>query len=310
MRAQHEDACTAGLWAPCYSVGLMPSALELLLELLDLEELEVNLFRGHSPQEEGRERLFGGLVLGQALMAASRTVEERLPHSLHGYFLRPGDPAIPILYEVDRIRDGRSFTTRRVVAVQHGRAIFNMSVSFQIQEPGFEHQFEMPDAPDPEDLPGRAELAERLADELPRGVLAWLKRERPIEERYSGPAQFYKPEKHPPHRQIWFRAAGALPDSHELHQCVLAYASDLSLLDTSTLPHGISFLDGKVQSASLDHAMWFHRPFRVDEWMLYVQDSPSASGARSFNRGNIFTRQGELIASVTQEGLLRPVKPR
>jgi len=288
----------------------MATALEELLERLDLEELEVNIFRGRSPRDDGRERVFGGLVLGQALVAAGRTVEERVLHSLHGYFLRPGDPSIPILYDVDRIRDGRSFTTRRVVAIQHGRAIFNLSASYQIEEPGLDHQAEFPDVPDPDDLPGRPELAERFAHELPARVVDWLRRERPIEERYAGPVYFFKPEKHPPIRQIWFRATGPLPDSIELQQCFLAYASDFSLLDTSTLPHGVSFLDGSLLSASLDHAMWFHRPFRADEWMLYAQDSPSASGARGFNRGSIFTRDGRLVASVAQEGLLRLVKKR
>ncbi len=288
----------------------MTSVLEELLGLLDLEELEVNIFRGRSPRNDGRERVFGGLVLGQALMAAGRTVEGRVAHSLHAYFLRPGDPSIPILYDVDRIRDGRSFTTRRVVAIQHGRAIFNVSVSFQIEEPGLEHQAELPDVPDPEDLPGRPELAEQFKHELPSRVVSWLKQERPIEERYAGPAYFFKREKHPPRREIWFRASGPLPDSIELHQCFLAYASDFSLLDTSTLPHSVSFLDGSLLSASLDHAMWFHRPFRADEWLLYVQDSPSASGARGFNRGSIFTRDGRLVASVAQEGLLRVIKKR
>ena len=288
----------------------MPGALEELLGLLDLEELEVNIFRGRSPRNDGRERVFGGLVLGQALVAAGRTVEERVAHSLHAYFLRPGDPTIPILYNVDRIRDGRSFTTRRVVAIQHGRAIFNMSASFQIEEPGLEHQAELPDVPDPEDLPGRPELAEKFAHELPPRVVGWLKQERPIEERYAGPVYFFKPEKHPPKREIWFRASGPLPDAIALHQCFLAYASDFSLLDTSTLPHAVSFLDGTLLSASLDHAMWFHRPFRADEWLLYAQDSPSASGARGFNRGSIFTRDGRLIASVAQEGLLRVTEKR
>ncbi len=288
----------------------MPGALEELLGLLDLEELEVNIFRGRSPRNDGRERVFGGLVLGQALVAAARTVEERVAHSLHAYFLRPGDPTIPILYNVDRIRDGRSFTTRRVVAIQHGRAIFNMSASFQIEEPGLEHQAELPDVPEPEDLPGRPELAEKFAHDLPASVVGWLKQERPIEERYAGPAYFFKPEKHPPKREIWFRASGPLPDALALHQCFLAYASDFSLLDTSTLPHAVSFLDGTLLSASLDHAMWFHRPFRADEWLLYAQDSPSASGARGFNRGSIFTRDGRLIASVAQEGLLRVTEKR
>jgi acyl-CoA thioesterase-2 len=288
----------------------MATALKELLELLDLENLEVNIFRGRSPQEEGRQRVFGGLVLAQGLVAAGRTVEGRGLHSLHGYFLRPGDPAIPILYDVDRIRDGRSFTTRRVVAIQHGRAILNLSASYHVSEPGLDHQLEMPTAPEPEELPGRLELAEQFAGHLPEGLRNWLERERPIEERYAGAVAFLQPEQHPPHQQIWFRAAGPLPDSIELHQCVLAYASDMSLLDTAILPHPVSYLDGTLQSASLDHAMWFHRPFRADAWMLYVQDSPSAFGARGFNRGSIFTHEGRLIASVAQEGLFRVIKKR
>lgn len=283
----------------------MSRALDALLELLDLEELEVNIFRGHSPPEEGRERVFGGLVLGQSLMAAGRTVEGRDLHSLHAYFLRPGDPSIPILYEVDRIRDGRSFTTRRVVAIQHGRAIYNMSASYQILEPGLEHQIEAPGVQGPEELPDRRALARKFGGDLPERIRSHLERERPIEERYAGPVSFLTREKHAPRREVWFRAAGSLPDSLELHQCILAYASDLSLLDTSKLPHAISW-DEIQLSASLDHAMWFHRPFRADQWLLYAQDSPAAWGARGFNRGSIFTRDGVLIASVAQEGLLRP----
>ncbi|MFQ5514907.1 MAG: acyl-CoA thioesterase II [Myxococcota bacterium] len=288
----------------------MATPLEALLELLDLEDLEVNIFRGRSPREEGRQRVFGGLVLAQALRAADRTVEdpERSVHSLHAYFLRPGDLEVPILYDVDRIRDGRSFSTRRVRAIQHGRAIFNMSASYHVVEPGIEHQFEMPDVPPPEELPGRLELAEEWGEKLPPGVRDWLRRERPIEERYAGPAYVFKAEKHPPQRAIWFRAAGPLPDDPATHRCVLAYASDLSLLDTATLPHGLTVFDGSLLLASLDHAMWFHRPFRADGWLLYAQDSPSASGARGFSRGSIYTREGILVASVSQEGLLRPVR--
>ena len=284
----------------------MPTALENLLALLDLEELEVNIFRGRSPQQ-GWQRVFGGQVLGQALVAATRTVEEeRVAHSLHGYFLRPGDPTVPILYDVDRIRDGKSFTTRRVVAIQHGRAIFNMSASFQKEESGLEHQIEMPDTPDPETLPGYQERMEALAREEPALAERWAERERPIEQRSVEPHAFMgSREKHPPYQRIWFRAAGQLPEALGLHQCVLAYASDYTLLDTSTLPHGVTFWEGNMQSASLDHAMWFHRRFRADEWLLYVQDSPAAAGARGFNRGTVYSRSGELVASVAQEGLIR-----
>ena len=284
----------------------MGHVLDKLLELLDLEELELNLFRGSSPQE-GWQRVFGGQVLGQALVAATRTVESRGVHSLHAYFLRPGDTSIPILYEVDRIRDGKSFTTRRVVAIQHGRAIFNMAVSFQKKEGGLEHQVEMPDVPPPDGLSSWLDRIERLADRAPQLVEDWLKRERPIEQRFVDPIDYLSPEKRPPFQRVWFRAKGALPDSTTLHQCVLAYASDMTLLDTSVLPHGLSKLHESLQVASLDHAMWFHRPFRADEWLLYSQESPSASGARGFNTGKIFSQDGRLVASVAQEGLIRVI---
>jgi acyl-CoA thioesterase-2 len=290
------------------------SALDRLVALLDLEELEVNIFRGRSPQED-RQRVFGGQVAGQALVAAGRTVEQGSVHSLHAYFLRPGDPAIPILYTVDRIRDGRSFTTRRVVAIQHGHAIFHLSASFQKDEPGFEHQASMPDAPDPESLPGWAEQRERFAKLAPPGFEAWLARERPIDTRPvdpldRDPANFFAPEKRPPHQLVWIRADGRLPDDLLLHQCVVAYASDMTLIDTALLPHAISWSDPRLLPASLDHAMWFHRPFRADEWLLYAQESPAASGARGFTTGRLFTRQGVLVASVAQEGLIRYVAPR
>jgi acyl-CoA thioesterase-2 len=283
-------------------------ALDNLLDLLDLEELEVNIFRGRSPQE-GWQRVFGGQVLGQALVAATRTVEEeRVAHSLHGYFLRPGDPTVPILYDVDRIRDGKSFTTRRVVAIQRGRAIFNMSVSFQREERGLEHQLEMPETPAPEELPSWEERSAEFRRENPKLEEGWLEREHPIEQRHVESGTFMgSHEKLPPHQRVWFRAAGQLPDSIALHQCVLAYASDYTLLDTSTLPHGYVFYEGNLQAASLDHAMWFHRRFRADEWLLYVQDSPAAAGARGFNRGSVFSVDGELVASVAQEGLIRVV---
>ncbi|MCP4006943.1 MAG: acyl-CoA thioesterase II [bacterium] len=282
----------------------MSKVLEGLLQLLDLEQIEVNLFRGNSP-DEGWQRVFGGQVLGQALVAANRTVEGRRAHSLHGYFLRPGDVKVPILYEVDRIRDGRSFTTRRVVAIQHGRAIFNMAVSFQVDEGGFDHQIEMPDVPGPEGILNEVELRKRMADRIPEQWRKSFTRERPIETRSLDPINEFEPEKRPPFQNVWFKAIGALPDDPQLHQCVLAYASDLTLLDTATMPHGVSFMQENFQAASLDHAMWFHRDFRADEWLLYAQDSPSASGARGFNRGSVFTRDGKLVASTTQEGLIR-----
>ncbi|MBH79550.1 MAG: acyl-CoA thioesterase II [Gammaproteobacteria bacterium] len=276
-----------------------------LIELLDLEEIEQNHYRGRSPSE-GWQRVYGGQVLGQALVAASRTVpEDRHAHSLHGYFLRAGDTTTPILYTVDRIRDGRSFTTRRVVAIQHGRAIFNMSISFQINEEGLTHQMQMPQAPPPEELPDEQELRKRWIKELPPEHASAFDRERPIEVRPIDPQDLIHPEERPPHAMSWMKAREPLPDNQRLHQCVLAYLSDWSLLDTATLPHAVSFLQQQMQMASLDHAMWFHRPFRADEWLLYVQDSPSASGTRGLNRGMIFTRDGELVASAAQEGLMR-----
>lgn len=276
-----------------------------LIELLDLEEIEQNHYRATSP-DEGWQRVYGGQVIGQALVAASRTVpQDREAHSLHGYFLRPGDTSIPILYTVDRIRDGRSFTTRRVVAIQHGRAIFSMSISFQVVEEGFSHQFEMPEAPDPETLPDERELRAALAADLPEERAAAFTRERPIDVRPVDPVDVRHPEPRPPRQMCWMKSRESLPDDDRLHQCVLAYLSDWSLLDTATLPHGISFLQEDVQMASLDHAMWFHRRFRADQWLLYVQDSPSASGARGLNRGLVFTRDGVLVASAAQEGLMR-----
>jgi acyl-CoA thioesterase-2 len=283
----------------------MNQPLQDLIALLDLEEIERNHYRGTSPNE-GWQRVYGGQVLGQALVAASRTVDpDRHAHSLHGYFLRPGDATAPILYVVDRIRDGKSFTTRRVVAVQHGHAIFNMAISFQIQEEGLTHQFEMPLTPPPEALEDEVALRKRFAAKLPKEFGDTFTRERPIEVRPVEPYDFFNPERRAPQQSCWMRTRDALPDDHRLHQCVLAYLSDWTLLDTATLPHAISWTQPNLQSASLDHAMWFHRAFRADEWLLYVQDSPSASGARGFNRGLIYTREGALVASVAQEGLIR-----
>jgi acyl-CoA thioesterase-2 len=279
-------------------------ALDELISILDLEELEVNIFRGRSPKED-RQRVFGGQVAGQALVAAGRTVDGNAVHSLHAYFLRPGDPTIPILYEVDRIRDGKSFTTRRVVAIQHGRAIFHLSASFQKPEQGLEHQAAMPDVPGPEELAhGKGRFA-KLPPDMPEEVKKWIQRPRPIEMRPVEPMSYHRPEKRSPTQHIWMRADGRLPDDPLLHQCVAAYASDMSLLDTATLPHAISWFDFRFQMASLDHAMWFHRPFRADEWLLYAQHSPSMSGARGFTQGLLYTRDGSLVASVAQEGLIR-----
>ncbi len=244
-------------------------------------------------------------MLGQALVAATRTVEDRLCHSLHAYFLLAGDPKVPILYEVDRSRDGRSFSSRRVVAIQHGRPIFHLSASFQVEETGLEHQIDPPNVPPPEDLPSEDDFRRQMADAVPEQYREHFLRKRPIELRPVDRGDIFRPDKRPPHQSVWVRATGPLPDEIALHQCVLAYASDMTLLDTALMPHGIGWFSDKIQMASLDHAMWFHRRFRADEWLLYVQDSPSASGARGFNRGLIYSREGKLIASVAQEGLMR-----
>jgi acyl-CoA thioesterase-2 len=282
----------------------MSHAVDDLLGILDLERLEHNLYRGRSPQV-GWQRVFGGQVIGQALVAACRTVENRQPHSLHAYFLLPGDPKVPIIYEVDRIRDGRSFTTRRVVAIQHGHAIFSMSASFHVQEPGFDHQVPMPDVPPPEALPGEAQLKAGVMPLMPDPVRAYYEKERPIELRPVEFERYTSRAPREPRFNAWIRATGRLPDDPAIHQCVLAYASDMTLLDSSLIAHGRTVFERSIQAASLDHALWFHRPFRADEWLLYSQDSPSASGARGFSRGLIFTQDGTLVASVAQEGLVR-----
>jgi acyl-CoA thioesterase-2 len=284
----------------------MSSAIENLLAILDLEPLEVNLFRGRSPQVTW-QRVFGGQVVGQALVAACRTVDvaERPPHSLHAYFLLPGDPKVPIIYQVARIRDGKSFTTRRVIAIQHGQEIFTMAVSFHRDEPGLTHQAKMPDVPKPEELPSEAEIKERVLPQMPEPVRRYYERERPIELR---PVEYnrYLGKAYPDGRfNVWIRATGKLPDEPAVHQCVLAYASDMTLLDSALIPHGRTLFDKDIMGASLDHALWLHRAFRADEWLLYAQDSPNLHGARGFSRGLIFTQDGTLVASVAQEGLLR-----
>ena len=276
-----------------------------LIHILDLEEIEKNHYRATSPDED-RQRVYGGQVIGQALVAASRTVpDDRQAHSLHGYFLRPGDTTIPILYKVDRIRDGKSFTTRRVVAIQHGRAIFNMSISFQVGEEGFDHQMPRPEAPGPDSLRDENDLRAEWVANMPKEYADWANSAHPIEVRPIDPMNIFEPEKRPPQQMCWMRARNTLPDDPRLHQCVLAYLSDWSLLDTALLPHAVSYTQTNLQTASLDHAMWFHRPFRADEWLLYVQDSPSASGARGLNRGLIYDADGVLVASAAQEGLMR-----
>jgi acyl-CoA thioesterase-2 len=283
----------------------MSSAIEDLLAILDLEPLEVNLFRGRSP-EATWQRVFGGQVVGQALVAACRTVDaDRPPHSLHANFLLPGDPKVPIIYEVDRIRDGKSFATRRVVAIQHGQAIFTMAVSFHRDEPGMAHQAKMPDVPKPEELPSESEIRQNVMPMMPDPVRRYYERERPIELR---PVEFgrYLGQKYENGLfHVWIRATGRLPDEPAIHQCVLAYASDMTLLDAALIPHGRTVFEKRIMAASLDHALWLHRPFRADEWLLYAQDSPNLSGARGFSRGLIFSRDGTLVASVAQEGLVR-----
>jgi len=282
--------------------------LRELISLLDLEELDVNLFRGRN-ERPGWGRLFGGQVAAQALAAAGRTVEGRLAHSLHAYFLRPGDPEVPVIYTVDPIRDGSSFTTRRTVALQRGRAIFNMSVSFHKPEEGFEHQDEMPDAPDPETLPTWQERFASLGSKVPEEMRTWMQRERAIDLRSSRAMSMMGGEADPDPgpNLVWFRTNGTLPEDPRLHQCLITYASDMSLLDNAVRRHGRGWPERNVMTASLDHAVWFHRTSRADEWLLYAQDSPAASGARGFARGTIFSREGRLVASVAQEGLMRRV---
>lgn len=283
----------------------MTEQLHELIDLLDLEQIEVNLFRGHSP-DDSWQRVFGGQVIGQALVAASRTVEDVVCHSLHAYFLRPGDPSVPIVYEVDRARDGKSFKSRRVTAIQHGKQIFNLAASFQREEDGLAHQVEMPDVPSPEDLQPERERRLELAEKLPEEVRDIFTRKRPVEIRHVQPLDLLAPEKTEPVQQLWFKASDAgMPKDLGIHQCVLAYMSDMTLLDTCLRPHGVNYLNPKTQIASLDHAMWFHRPFRADDWMLYTQSSPASSGGRGLNFGHVFTRDGTLICSMSQEGLIR-----
>lgn len=275
--------------------------------MLQLEQIEVNLFRGES-KSLGSQRVFGGQVLAQALSAAVQTVpEDRYVHSFHAYFVLPGDVTIPIIFEVDRIRDGGSFTTRSVKAIQRGKAIFNMSASFQLEQQGFDHQIDMPQVPPPEELANWEGLAREYGDDLPSNLRRFLELDRPLEFKPVERHNPIQPEAHPPFKHVWMRSRGTIPDEKKWHQVVLAYASDYNLLTTALLPHGHQYDMRNVQLASLDHGMWFHRDFRMDDWLLYVIDSPSASNARGFTRGNIFTREGKLVASVVQEGLVRPL---
>ena len=285
----------------------MDHRLADLLTLLELEQLEVNLFRGES-RDIGSSQVFGGQVLGQALTAASATVEGRVVHSLHAYFLRRGDFNAPIVYQVDRSLDGHSFSNRRVVAIQHGHQIFNMAASFQIPEDGFEHQVEMPQVPRPQELPDSTHLPRELLERLPERMRRFFEQPRPFEFRSVQQIDYLSPRRSAPTRQLWFRAVGRLPDDEKLHRCLLAYVSDYFLLDTATLPHGRSFLHNSIIMASIDHAMWFHRPLRVDDWLLYAVESPSASGARGFARAGLFSLDGRLVASTAQEGLVRNKK--
>jgi acyl-CoA thioesterase-2 len=279
-------------------------AFEELCELMELEPLEDNLFRGVS-RDIGTERVFGGQVLAQALLAASYTVEDRQVHSLHAYFLRAGDHKAPIVYDVDRSRDGRSFTARRVVAIQHGRPIFTLAASFQVAEVGLEHQFEIPDVPSPGDVAPIALLPREEFDHMPKSMQRWMDRFGPFEFRA---VRGFHPDRRapqPPFKELWFRLHGQLEDDPRLHRALLAYVSDFHLIGTATLPHGISWVQGNLIIASLDHAMWFHRDFRLDDWLLYVCDSPSSSGGRGLARGMIYDQQGRLVASTAQEGVIR-----
>lgn len=275
-----------------------------LLRLLELEQLEVNLFRGES-RDIGSPQVFGGQVLGQALSAASATVEGRIVHSLHAYFLRRGDFNAPIVYQVDRSLDGQSFANRRVVAIQHGAQIFNMAASFQVMEDGFDHQFEMPAVPPPESLPDSTRPPPEVLGRISERMRRFIEQPRPFEFRIVEPLDFLNPRKARPSRHVWFRAVGEVPDGESLHRYLLAYVSDYFLLDTSTLPHGGTPFSSTLILASIDHAMWFHRPLRVDDWLLYAVESPSASGARGFARASVFSRDGRLVASTAQEGLVR-----
>ena len=282
----------------------MSQALSQLVALLDLETIEVNTYRGRHPEEE-RQRTFGGQVAAQALMAAGRTVETGRVHSLHSYFLRAGNPTMPILYEVDRIRDGRSFTTRRVVAIQQGRAIYNMQASFHTDEQSLEHQFSMPEAPDPETI---EPLAVRVQQEF-GDVDEWFKRQHPIDQRFVGELPWSPLRDREPRQRLWIKADGTLPDDSLLHACVVTYASDMSLFDAILAPHAVRWDDGSFMGASLDHCMWFHRQVTADEWLLYDTDSPIAHGGRGLARGFLFNRAGELMVSMVQEGLTRVLDP-
>ncbi|HUZ12178.1 MAG TPA: acyl-CoA thioesterase II [Caulobacteraceae bacterium] len=280
------------------------SAAEDLVDTLALERIEVNLFRGLAPRDQG-PRIFGGLVIGQALMAAYKTVEARICHSIHCYFLRPGDPRIPILYEVDRARDGRTFAARRVTAIQHGEQIFNLAGSFQAPESGLEHQDPMPEGPGPDELADERELRRIITAKLPPMMREMAERPRPIEMRPVEPQSFMDARPLPPFQHVWMRATSPIGDDAALNQAAIAYASDMSFLSTAMRPHAMGWQTPGLQTASIDHAIWFHRASNFNDWHLYAQTSPSASGSRGFNLGEIYARDGRLVASAAQEGLMR-----
>ena len=288
----------------------MTDAAHQLLELLDIEQLEVDLFRGIGSGGETTTRIFGGHVIAQALMAAYRTVPDRMCHSLHAYFIRPGDPSIPVIYQVDRARDGGSFTTRRVVAIQHGKQIFNLSASFHVQEEGWDYQHAMPDVKGPEHWLDRPDLREPYINKIPEEYRDDFLRERPIEIREVDPRDLFEPETTTDKNYLWFRMEAAKGQSPIMQQCLLAYASDMNLLGSSLRPHGLTWFQGKVMTASLDHAMWFHAPIDFSDWHLYELDAPFTGGARGFNRGLIYNQNGQLAASTAQEGLMRPYKKK
>lgn len=283
----------------------MTEAERVLLDLLDVERLEVDLFRGTGSGGETPMRIFGGQVIAQALAAAYRTVDNRLCHSLHAYFIRPGDPSIPVIYQVDRARDGGSFTTRRVVAIQHGKQILNMSASFHIQDEGWDHQHDMPEMETPESYPSRSELKKKYLDKVPPSFRGELTRERPIEVREVGHLDPFNPEKSDDRNQIWFRMGAAANADAVTQHLLLAYASDMYLMSSGMRPHGLSWFTGEVNGASLDHAIWFHAPLKFENWHLYSMDSPWGGRGRNFNRGSIYSEDGVLVASVAQEGLMR-----
>ena len=288
----------------------MSDVHDILLNLLEVERLEVDLFRGLGNGGETPIRIFGGQVIAQALAAAYQTVDDRLCHSLHGYFIRPGDPTIPVIYQVDRARDGGSFTTRRVVAIQHGKQILNLSCSFHINEDGWTHQHAMPDVVGPQDLKDRDKLHDEVVERVPEKFRKDFLRKWPIDIREVAPRDYFEPEKTDDVNHVWFRMSEAAGSSPQMQHCLLAYASDMNLLGSSLRPHGVAWTKSEVMMASLDHAMWFHAPAQFQDWHLYTMDSPWSGGARGFNRGAIYDRHGTLIASTAQEGLIRPLKPR